>query len=137
MMKSSNTKSAQQIIRTTRPVGWLANILVGWKLVLIISVLVTGTIGVFASAFLGLQELNQQISNMYNVTLVPMDALGRADISLGNIETQLGSFRNPALTTSDIAAVYNSIDDSENTFKGILQRYKESALNADFTKTLD
>lgn len=136
MMNSPNTNPNQQKKRTTHPDSWLANILVGWKLVLIISVLVIGTLGVFSSAFLGLEELNQQISNMYDLTLVPVTALDRADIALGNIETQLGTLRNPNLTTSAIAAAYNSIDDSENTFSGILERYKESAQNPDFTKTL-
>lgn len=133
-MTSPNTNSPQK--QRTNHGNLLANIMVGWKLALIISVLVLGTIGVFAAAFNGLQEINNQISNMYDVTLLPVAALDRADISLGNIETQLALLRDISLKPTEIVAIFNAIDDSENTFTGILQRYQESSLNADFTKTL-
>ena len=135
-MTSSNINSSSRQKRVTRLQNWLANIQVGWKLALIIFVLVLGIVGVFTSAYLGLQELKHQISNLYDLTLIPVTALDRADISLGTIEMQLAFLRDTDLSPSEIAASLNAIDDSSSTFTGILDRYKESAQNADFTKAL-
>ena len=63
MMTSSNANTDQRKKKqTSRFESWLANITVSWKLALIIFVLVLGTIGVFSSAFAGMQALN--ISNL-------------------------------------------------------------------------
>jgi len=119
--------------------GWLANIGVGWKLSLIIVVLVVGFAGIFYSAYIGLKKLQYHTSNMYDFMLIPATTLDRADIALGNIETSLESIRNPNLPYSERMFLLEIITSREDSFSTIFQRYNENwatSLNADFTLAL-
>jgi len=120
----------------SRLAGWLANIRVGWKLALIISVLVLGILGIFASAFAGLRELSNQINVMYGGTLLPITSLDRADIALGNIEIELAALQNPTLTQAEKVEIFRNLEIAESLFNSIFQRYQLSSLNAAFTQTL-
>jgi GAF domain-containing protein len=130
----NSTKKQEKLIYKRG--SWLENTKVSWKLTLIITALILGTFGVFYSAFVGFQGLNHQISNMYDLTLLPVASLDRADIALGNIEVQLETLQNKTLTRSEIVDILNTIETTESTFNETLQRYKPTSLNADFTKTL-
>jgi hypothetical protein len=131
----NSTTKQEKPIRKQR--SWLENIKVGWKLALIIAAIVLGILGVYYSAFVGFQELNNQLTNMYDLTLIPVASLDRADIALGNIEVQLETLQNKTLTHSEIVDILDTIETTESLFTGTLQRYRPTSLNADFTKTLE
>lgn len=119
--------------------GWLANIGVGWKLILIIIVLVVGFAGIFYSAYTGLQTLQYHISNMYDFMLIPATTLDRADIALGDIETSLEAIRSPNLSTVEKIRLLEIMASREDSFTSIFQRYNENwatTLHTDFTTIL-
>jgi GAF domain-containing protein/HAMP domain-containing protein len=137
-MTSFNTNSAQEQ-KSRQLGGWLANIGVGWKLILIIIVLVVGFGWIFYSAYTGLQTLQYHISNMYDFMLIPATTLDRADIALGNIETSLETIRSPNLSTVEKIALLDIITSREDSFTTTFQRYNENwatTQNADFTTIL-
>jgi GAF domain-containing protein/HAMP domain-containing protein len=137
-MTSLDTKSKQEQ-KPRQLGGWLANIGVGWKLILIIIVLVMGFAGIFYSAYAGLQTLQYHTSNMYDLMLIPATTLDRADIALGNIETSLETIRNPNLSTVEKIQLLDLIASREDSFITTLERYNENwatILHADFTTIL-
>jgi GAF domain-containing protein/HAMP domain-containing protein len=118
---------------------WLENISVGWKLSLIIIVLVFGFAGIFYSAYTGLQSLQYHISNIYDSMLIPVTSLDRADIALGDIQTKLEALRNPTHTSSKRLEIIDQITSSEDIFTTTFQRYNANwatTLNPDFTTIL-
>jgi GAF domain-containing protein/HAMP domain-containing protein len=127
----------EQKPRQTR--GWLVNISVRWKLNLIIIILMVGFAGIFYSAYIGLQTLQYHISNLYNSMLLPATALDRADIALGNIQTQLETIRSPTRTRRGRLEIIDRITSNEDIFITTFQRYNQNwatTLRADFTTIL-
>ncbi len=119
--------------------GGLANVGVGWKLTLIIIVLVIGFAGIFYSAYAGLQTLQYHISNMYDLMLIPATTLDRADIALGNIQTPLETMRSSNLSRTEKLELLDEVTTSEDSFISIFQRYNDNwatTLHADFTSIL-
>ena len=137
-MTSLNTNST----RKQKPIqlgGWLANIGVGWKLILIIIVLILGFAGIFYSAYTGLQSLQYHISNIYDSVLVPTLALDRADIALGDLQYQLENLRKSTQTINEKLLAMDRMKDKDEFFSSVFQSYNETwvtTLHPDFTAIL-
>jgi GAF domain-containing protein/HAMP domain-containing protein len=118
---------------------WLENISVGWKLSLIIIVLVFGFAGIFYSAYTGLQSLQYHISNIYDSVLVPTLALDRADIALGDLQYQLENLRKSTQTINEKLLAMDRMKDKDEFFSSVFQSYNETwvtTLHPDFTAIL-
>lgn len=118
---------------------WLVNTSVRWKLNLVIIILVLGFVGVFSSAYFGLQALQHQISNLYNGMLIPATSLDRADIALGDVETQLEAFRSPTRSRGGRNEILGRIAVRDDFFYSTFKQYKEkwaTTLSQDFTTIL-
>jgi GAF domain-containing protein/HAMP domain-containing protein len=119
--------------------SWLVNISVRWKLNLIIVILIAGFAGLFYSAYSGLQTLQYHISFLYESMLVPATTLDRADIALGDIQTQLEALRKSTQTTADKLDMMDRMKDKEDVFSSIFQNYTDSwqtSLHPEFTTAL-
>lgn len=120
--------------------GWLANIGVGWKLTLVIFILAIGFAGIFYSAYVGLQTLQYHIANLYDYIVIPVTSLDRADIELGNIQTQLEIIHGSNLSTKEKIELLDGITPKEELFSSSFQRYTKSwlsTLRPDFTANLN
>jgi GAF domain-containing protein/HAMP domain-containing protein len=119
--------------------GWLANISVRWKLNLIIIVSLVGFTGIFYSAYAGLQALQYHILFQYESMLVPATTLDRADIALGDIQTQLEVLSKSTQSIADKLGMLDRIKDKEDVFSSVFQRYTDTwttTLDPEFTTTL-
>jgi GAF domain-containing protein/HAMP domain-containing protein len=133
------TKNSERKQNTRQAGSWLVDISVRWKLNLIIIILIVGFAGIFYSAYTGLQILQYHISFLYDYMLVPATTLDRADIALGDIQTQLEVLRQSTQPTAEKLAMLDRMKDKEDTFTSVFQRYTETwttTLHPEFTTAL-
>ncbi len=87
----NTTMIARQKNRTRKLAlsGFLSNISVAWKMALMALVLFLGILGITISAYVGIQNLRYQLSNIYDFMLVPIVAINHADAALANAQNQI------------------------------------------------
>ncbi len=81
-MITTKTSSRKGFARRITPSGFLTNISIAWKMVLMVTVLFLGIAGITISAYLGIQSLRYQFSNIYDFMLIPITSLDEVPASL-------------------------------------------------------
>lgn len=88
-MNTSITSNQKNPTRQIALLGFLSNISMAWKMALMALVLFLGILGITISAYIGIQSLRYQLSNIYDFMLVPIVAISRADTSLASAQNQI------------------------------------------------
>jgi PAS domain S-box-containing protein len=85
-MTTANLPDQTKSRKHLAPSRFLTNISVGWKMGLMVFVLFLGILGIAVSAYVGLQSMQYQLSNIYDFMLVPIVAINHADTSLSDAQ---------------------------------------------------
>lgn len=120
--------------------GFLANISMAWKMGLMVFVLFLGTLGITVTAYLGMQSLQYQLSNIYNFMLIPIVAINNADIALADSQYDILQFvSNEAAVTEDQATRISDIQANNQLVEETLARYDTewvTTVSPEFTQAL-
>ncbi len=119
----------------------LANISMGWKMALMVFVLVVGIAGVVAIGFRSLQRLQFHNSNLYEFMLIPIITLEDANVRLADTKFHIHVL-DEELENLSSAEKAENIDTVQNSARGLrdaLKRYESEWIttgNAEFTDLL-
>jgi putative methionine-R-sulfoxide reductase with GAF domain len=119
----------------------LADISMGWKMTLMVSVLVLGILGVVTIGIRSLQNLQFHTTNLYQFMLIPIIALEDADTNLAETSLSIHVLNDDfeTLTSSEKAVSIAAIRNSSQLLRYVLNRYEtdwNTAGSADFTDLL-
>ncbi len=117
----------------------LSNVNMAWKMVLMVSIVVLGAVGVALTGVQGLGLMRFHLSNIYDFMLIPIVAINQADTSLADIQLDLEALKRPALTTADQAAKIEAIQASESKVVEVMNRYDTewvTTVSPEFTAVL-
>lgn len=103
--------------------AFLANISMAWKMVLMGSVLILGMAAVTVAAYLGIQSLRYQFSNIYDFMLVPITSIDHADTNLADAKVELEQLRNVSMTASERQQHIEAYQALEKSATDIMKRY--------------
>jgi len=117
--------------------GYLANISMAWKMGLMVTVLFLGTLGITVTAYLGMQSLRYQLSNIYDFMLIPILAISEADTALADAQFQLENLEE--ITGKELVEGIETIQ-AENKFADeTITRYDTewvTTVSPEFTQAL-
>jgi putative methionine-R-sulfoxide reductase with GAF domain len=119
--------------------GFLSNISISWKMGLMVLALFLGIAGITTSAYIGLQSLRYQLSNIYDFMLIPIVAINHADTALADSQFHIVQLYLSETTANEtdkgLADIRSNIQTAENT---ITQYDTEwvTTVSPEFTKTL-
>src|SRR5512138_2479644 len=100
-MTNLNTTKQENFSNSNTFAGLFANISVGWKLTLMVFVLSLGIAGITVSAYVGLQDLRYQLSNIYDFMLVPIVAINQADTALATAQYDILQAHSENITDAE------------------------------------
>ncbi len=102
---------------------FLANISMAWKMILMGSVLVLGMAAVTIAAYVGIQSLRDQFSNIYDFMLVPITSIDHADTSLADAKVELEQLRSTTMTAAQRQQHIQAYQSLEKSATDIMKRY--------------
>jgi len=88
-MITSKTPDSRNFLQKITLSGFFTNISLSWKIGLMAFVLFLGILGVTISAYVGLQSLRYQLSNIYDFMLIPIVAINHADTALADAQSHI------------------------------------------------
>jgi GAF domain-containing protein/HAMP domain-containing protein len=103
--------------------GFLANISIAWKMVLMVSVLFLGMAGITISAYVGIQSLRYQFSNIYDFMLIPITSIEEADTALIESQYYLVQVLRRDITAEERANGLAQIQASNQSAENVIARY--------------
>ena len=119
--------------------GFLTNISTGWKMALMVSVLFLGILGITLSAYLGLQSLRYQLSNIYDFMLVPIVAINQADTALADAQYNILQARDENLSAGARAQILEGVTPGNEIAQKVMTRYDTewvTTVSPEFTQAL-
>ena len=119
--------------------GFLSNISTTWKMTLMFSVLLLGILGITVSAYIGLTNIQYQLSNIYDFMLVPIVAINKADVALADSQNDLVQSYNQTLSASQRAGYTAHFEADTKTAQDVITQYDNewvTTVSPDFTKAL-
>jgi len=119
--------------------GFLANISMAWKMGLMVFVLFLGILGITVTAYLGMQSLRYQLSNIYDFMLIPIVAINNADTALADTQFHLQQLHAEETTTSERAKGLQDIQLNETLAADVMTRYDTewvTTVSPEFTQAL-
>jgi len=120
-------------------VNILSNISMGWKMTIMVSVLILGIAGVVIIGVRSLQRLQFHNSNLYEFMLIPIIELDNADARLADVEYQIQVLGDSTLTSTERAAAIERIQADQQAFKAVFERYQTewiTTVSPEFTDLL-
>jgi GAF domain-containing protein/HAMP domain-containing protein len=119
--------------------GFLSNTPIGWKMGAMVLVLFAGMLAITFSAYLGLQSLRYQLSNIYEFMLVPIVAINQADAALSNAQYHITQSHNQSLSVEERKNYAPQILSETKFSQEIIDRYNiewVTTTSAEFTQAL-
>jgi GAF domain-containing protein/HAMP domain-containing protein len=119
--------------------GFLSNTPIGWKMGSMVLVLFAGMLAITFSAYLGMQSLRYQLSNIYEFMLVPIVAINQADAALSNAQYHITQSHNQSLSIEERKNYASQILSDTKISQEIIVRYDiewVTTTSAEFTQAL-
>jgi len=113
-----------------KPLGFLANISVNWKLNLVVAVMIIGLIGAFLSGIIGMQAIQSSLSTGYDQVLKSNIATSQLSDAFFNMNTNLEQLSNPNISPNDQQLHRNGMNIARIIALDILESYKADNLSA-------
>ena len=138
-MTNLNTTKQEKFSSSATFTGLFANISVGWKLTLMVFVLSLGVAAITVSAYVGLQDLRYQLSNIYDFMLVPIVAINQADTALANAQYDILQAHSEDITDAERTQFVSNIVPSNQLASDVAARYDTewvTTLSPEFTQAL-
>ena len=101
----------------------LANISMGWKMAIMIFVLVLGLAGVVTISLRSLQRLQFHNSNLYEFMLIPTIALEDADVHLSDMRYLILKLQDQTLTLDERSALIDNIQKDQEAVQAVFEKY--------------
>jgi methyl-accepting chemotaxis protein len=117
--QSSKLPARQQIVLS----GFLGNISLAWKMILMASVFFLGTLGVATAAYGGLQSLRYQFSNIYDFMLIPINSINDANTSLEEAQRYLVQVVGKNITAEERTNNIAQIQVDNQAVEKVIARY--------------
>ena len=117
----------------------LSNISTGWKMGLMVFVLVVGLLGIAFSAYTGMQSLRYQLSNIYDFMLVPIVAINQADSALADAQYKINQTSNKNLTAEELTQFITDVERDNQVAQETITRYDiewVTTVSPEFTQSL-
>ncbi len=117
----------------------LSNIPMAWKMSLMALVLFLGIMGVSISAYVGLQSLQYQLSNIYGFMLVPIVAINQAATSLANAQLDIMNMSRPGITAAQLTQYTTDIGSNNQKVTDVINQYDTewvTTVSPEFTQAL-
>jgi GAF domain-containing protein/HAMP domain-containing protein len=140
-MTSVSTSNNSSIAKHRRnPLSdFLGNISIAWKMALMVFVLFLSTLGITISAYIGIQNLRYQISNIYDFMLVPIVAIQKADVALTDAEVEILQSYNQNISADERAQNVTKIALNNQVAQDVIARYDKewvTTTSPEFTQAL-
>ena len=120
--------------------GFLANISMAWKMGLMALALFLGILGITISAYVGMQSLRYQLSNIYDFMLIPIVSINNADIALADSQYDiLQSFNKESTTSLGKGVGISDIQTNNQLAEELITRYDTewvTTVSPEFTQAL-
>jgi putative methionine-R-sulfoxide reductase with GAF domain len=119
--------------------GFLANISMAWKIILMGLVLLVGMLAITLSAYQGAQSLRYQFSNIYDFMLVPITSIEEADTSLTEAQFYIAQILRQDITPNLTQGYIQMIQQDNLSAEAIIARYGTdwvTTTSPDFTQAL-
>jgi nitrate/nitrite-specific signal transduction histidine kinase len=110
-----------------------------WKMSLMAFVLFLGIAGVSISAYIGLQSLQYQLSNIYGFMLVPIVAINQAATSLANTQLDIVNMSHPGITAAQLTQYTTDIGSNNQKVTDVINQYDTewvTTVSSEFTQAL-
>ncbi len=118
---------------------FLGNISVAWKMILMVSVLFLGTLGVAAAGYIGLQSMQYQFSNIYDFMLVPITSIQGAGTSLEEAQRYLVQAASENTTAQERNNILAQVQAANQAAEKVMTRYDTewvTTISPQFTQDL-
>ncbi len=142
-ISSNPAQSPEKIetkVRRTFLSAALSNVSIAWKMVLMVAVLFLSILGITVTAYLGMQSLRYQLSNIYDFMLIPIVAINNADTALADSQYDIIQFvSNEVAVTEDQATRISDIEANNQLAEKIIARYQTewvTTISPEFTQAL-
>lgn len=103
--------------------GFLGNISIAWKMALMVFVLFLSILGITVSAYVGLQSLQYQFSNIYDFMLIPISSIENAGTFLAEAQRYLVQSTNWNITTEERTNSLAQVQVDNQAIEKIITRY--------------
>ncbi len=117
--------------------GFLSNISMAWKMVLLTTTLFLGLLGITLTGYFGLKSLRYQISNIYDFMLIPIVAINHADTALADMQYEIENLNE--LSAGELIQRTEIIQTNIKTISEIITRYDAewvTTVSPEFTQAL-
>ncbi|MEF2279646.1 methyl-accepting chemotaxis protein [Deinococcus sp. YIM 134068] len=123
----------------TSRTSWLDHMPFSRKVLLISVIPLTGLLSVGAVSLGNLREIRYNLSNIYEFMLIPIEAIGEADMRFTEVQLYTERLRDPLLTPADRASLLKALDQSNKGALEVIGRYNKewvTTASPEFTATL-